>query len=200
MANFPSINPSYGVTKSSKPKIRTIKFADGYEHRIIFGLAAHSNPKEYSLTFNNNSGNVWNKFNGNTGDHYRQTNYGVESAKYAYKYTSNDGALTAGHSYGSASNNDLSVCRYVIFDYTDTNKQKCMQGYSTKTYTSSGLTTAQNQMFGPFFGFGPYIYFESGGYYGDDAALTSLTLANSGGASNYFTHNSRINLYGLKSS
>ena len=154
----------------------------------------------YSLTFNNNSGNVWNKFNGNTGDHYRQTNYGVESAKYAYKYTSNDGALTAGHSYGSASNNDLSVCRYVIFDYTDTNKQKCMQGYSTKTYTASGLTTAQNQMFGPFFGFGPYIYFESGGYYGDDAALTSLTLANSGGASNYFTHNSRFNLYGLKSS
>ena len=53
MATFPSINPAYGVRKSSKPKIRTIQFADGYEHRIIFGLAAHSNPKEYSLIFNN---------------------------------------------------------------------------------------------------------------------------------------------------
>ena len=154
----------------------------------------------YTMTNNNGSNDIWSKFNGNTGNHYFQFAQGVESSKFNTKSASQDGVQTAGHSYGSASNNDLSVCRYVIFDYTDTNKQKCMQGYSTKTYTSSGLTTAQNQMFGPFFGFGPYIYFESGGYYGDDAALTSLTLANSGGASNYFTHNSRFNLYGLKSS
>lgn len=53
MATFPSIQPSYGVTKSSKPKTRTIKFADGYEHRIMFGIAEHNNPKEYSLTFSN---------------------------------------------------------------------------------------------------------------------------------------------------
>tara|TARA_B100000401_G_scaffold434730_1_gene375311 strand:+ start:1735 stop:2088 length:354 start_codon:yes stop_codon:yes gene_type:complete len=53
MATFPSIQPSYGVTKSSKPKTRTIRFADGYEHRIMFGIAEHNNPKEYSLTFSN---------------------------------------------------------------------------------------------------------------------------------------------------
>ncbi|BAQ92391.1 phage minor tail protein L [uncultured Mediterranean phage uvMED] len=53
MATFPSIIPSYGTTKSAKPKTRTVKFADGYEHRINFGLAAHSNPREYSFTWNN---------------------------------------------------------------------------------------------------------------------------------------------------
>ena len=51
MATFPDIKPSYGQRKSSKPKTRTIRFADGYEHRILFGLAQHQNPKEYSFTF-----------------------------------------------------------------------------------------------------------------------------------------------------
>ena len=51
MATFPSITPRYGQQKRSAPKTRTVKFADGYEHRILFGLAEHQNPKVYSLTF-----------------------------------------------------------------------------------------------------------------------------------------------------
>ena len=51
MATFPSITPTYGVQKRSAPNTRTVKFADGYEHRILFGLAEHQNPKIYNLTF-----------------------------------------------------------------------------------------------------------------------------------------------------
>ena len=38
--------------KKIRTKTRTIRFADGYEHRILFGLAEHQNPKVYSFTFN----------------------------------------------------------------------------------------------------------------------------------------------------
>ena len=51
MATFPSITPQYGVQKRSAPKKRVVRFADGYEHRILFGLNAHTNPKTYSLRF-----------------------------------------------------------------------------------------------------------------------------------------------------
>tara|TARA_R100001443_G_scaffold25923_1_gene38975 strand:- start:485 stop:832 length:348 start_codon:yes stop_codon:yes gene_type:complete len=51
MATFPSITPRYGQQKRSAPKTRTVTFADGYEHRILFGLAEHQNPKVYSFTF-----------------------------------------------------------------------------------------------------------------------------------------------------
>jgi phage-related protein len=51
MATFPSINPQYGISKRSAPATRTIRFGDGYEHRILFGLAPHQNPKVYSLRF-----------------------------------------------------------------------------------------------------------------------------------------------------
>tara|TARA_Y100000361_G_C11116828_1_gene320878 strand:+ start:792 stop:1157 length:366 start_codon:yes stop_codon:yes gene_type:complete len=51
MATFPSIKPTYGQRKKSRPKTRTISFADGYEHRLLFGLAQHQNPKEFSFTF-----------------------------------------------------------------------------------------------------------------------------------------------------
>ena len=51
MATFPSIKPAYGQQKRSSPLTRTIRFADGYEHRILFGLAQHQNPKEFSFTF-----------------------------------------------------------------------------------------------------------------------------------------------------
>ena len=51
MATFPSITPKYGQRKSSKPLTRRIRFADGYEHRILFGLAQHQNPKEFNFTF-----------------------------------------------------------------------------------------------------------------------------------------------------
>ena len=51
MANFPSIDPTYGQRKKSQPNTKTIRFADGYEHRLLLGLAQHQNPKEYSFTF-----------------------------------------------------------------------------------------------------------------------------------------------------
>ena len=53
MATFPSISPTYtGFSKRSAPRVRTIRFQDGFEHRIVFGLAQHQNPKVYNLTFN----------------------------------------------------------------------------------------------------------------------------------------------------
>tara|TARA_R100000149_G_C5809090_1_gene93097 strand:- start:146 stop:499 length:354 start_codon:yes stop_codon:yes gene_type:complete len=51
MATFPDIQPTYGVVKKNKPNTRTVKFADGYEHRIFLGLDAHQNPKTFSFTF-----------------------------------------------------------------------------------------------------------------------------------------------------
>ena len=47
----PSIKPTYGQQKRSAPNTRTISFADGFEHRILFGLAEHQNPKVYNFTF-----------------------------------------------------------------------------------------------------------------------------------------------------
>ena len=51
MATFPSITPTYGVQKRSAPNTRTVRFADGYEHRLLFGLAQHQNPKIFNFTF-----------------------------------------------------------------------------------------------------------------------------------------------------
>jgi len=51
MATFPSIKPTYGQQKRSAPLTRVVKFADGYEHRILFGVAAHQNPKTFNFTF-----------------------------------------------------------------------------------------------------------------------------------------------------
>ena len=52
MATFPSIVPTYGQQKRSAPKTRTVRFADGYEHRITLGLTQHQNPKIFNFTFN----------------------------------------------------------------------------------------------------------------------------------------------------
>jgi phage-related protein len=55
MANFNTdvnIKPIYGQRKTSAPKVRVISFADGFEHRINFGLTQHQNPKVYQFTFN----------------------------------------------------------------------------------------------------------------------------------------------------
>jgi len=49
MAVFPSINPTYGVQKSSAPVVRTVRYGDGYETRLTYGL--NQNPKVYDLTF-----------------------------------------------------------------------------------------------------------------------------------------------------
>ena len=51
MATFPDIKPTYGQQKRSAPLTRTIRFADGYEHRLLFGLAQHQNPKIFNFTF-----------------------------------------------------------------------------------------------------------------------------------------------------
>jgi phage-related protein len=51
MATFPDISPSYGLQKISKPDVRVIKFGDGFEQRLTFGI--QQNPKTYNLTWNN---------------------------------------------------------------------------------------------------------------------------------------------------
>ena len=51
MATFPSITPKYGQRKISAPLTRVVRFADGFEQRILFGLASHQNPKVFNLTF-----------------------------------------------------------------------------------------------------------------------------------------------------
>ena len=43
--------PAYGQQKRSAPVTRTVRFADGYEHRILFGLAENQNPKVFNFTF-----------------------------------------------------------------------------------------------------------------------------------------------------
>ena len=51
MAIFPSISPTYGIRKTSKPKIRTTNLGDGYEFRALFGLPLTQDPKIFDLTF-----------------------------------------------------------------------------------------------------------------------------------------------------
>ena len=54
MASFPTtVQPAYsGFSKRSQPNIKKVRFADGFEHRILFVLAEHQNPKVYNFTFN----------------------------------------------------------------------------------------------------------------------------------------------------
>lgn len=41
--------PDFGASKKSEPKLRVMKFGDGYEQRIRFGL--NQNPKVWDLTW-----------------------------------------------------------------------------------------------------------------------------------------------------
>ena len=50
-----SVSPDYGMQKSSAPRVRTVRFGDGYEQRVGFGI--HRNPKQYSLSWSNRSEN-----------------------------------------------------------------------------------------------------------------------------------------------
>ena len=52
MATFPSITPTYGMRKTSKPKVRVSSLGDGYEFRALYGLPLSQDPKVYNLTFN----------------------------------------------------------------------------------------------------------------------------------------------------
>ena len=49
MADFPSINPTYGAQKTSQPKVRQVQFGDGYVQRLTFGL--NQDLKIWNLTF-----------------------------------------------------------------------------------------------------------------------------------------------------
>ena len=49
MADFPSINPTYGAQKTSQPKVRQVQFGDGYVQRLTFGL--NQDLKVWNLTF-----------------------------------------------------------------------------------------------------------------------------------------------------
>ena len=51
MATFPSIQPTYGMRKTSAPRIRSTRLGDGYEFRALFGLPLTQDPKIYDLTF-----------------------------------------------------------------------------------------------------------------------------------------------------
>ena len=50
MADFPDFDPAPGLTKSSAPDVRTVRFGDGFEKRLSYGL--YQNPKIFNLTFN----------------------------------------------------------------------------------------------------------------------------------------------------
>ena len=49
MATFPSINPSYGASKRSRPTVRNVQFNDGYSQRLRYGL--NTDLKTWSLKF-----------------------------------------------------------------------------------------------------------------------------------------------------
>ena len=53
MATFPSIEPSFSVKKEQAPVTKTVRFADGYEHRLMFGLPNNQNPRIYTLKWEN---------------------------------------------------------------------------------------------------------------------------------------------------
>lgn len=46
MATF-TYTPDFGAQKKSEPSVRTVKFGDGYEQRLRFGL--NQNPKTWDL-------------------------------------------------------------------------------------------------------------------------------------------------------
>ena len=52
MANFPTtVNPTYGTSKKSSPKIRIAEFGSGYSQRSTFGI--NQNLKVYNFTWRN---------------------------------------------------------------------------------------------------------------------------------------------------
>ena len=52
MASFPTtVNPTYGLTKTSKPNIRIAQFGSGYSQRSTFGI--NQNLKVYQLKWQN---------------------------------------------------------------------------------------------------------------------------------------------------
>ncbi len=50
MSTFPSIEASYGLSKTSKPTIKSTKFGDGFQARIRWGM--NQNPKTWNPVWN----------------------------------------------------------------------------------------------------------------------------------------------------
>lgn len=50
-SSFPEVAPIYGAQESITQKTRIVRFADGYEHRIAFGLQQHQNPRVLNHTY-----------------------------------------------------------------------------------------------------------------------------------------------------
>ena len=51
MATFPSIDPDFGATKSSSPRVRNVQFGDGFSQRLRYGL--NQDAKQWDLTWQN---------------------------------------------------------------------------------------------------------------------------------------------------
>ena len=49
MAAFPNYSPDQGATMTRTPRIRSVKFGDGYEQRGLDGINA--NPQKWTLTW-----------------------------------------------------------------------------------------------------------------------------------------------------
>jgi|TARA_R100000027_G_scaffold64890_1_gene58836 phage-related protein len=49
MATFPSYDPLVGASKSSQPSVRRVRFGDGFEQRLTFGL--NQDRKTWALTW-----------------------------------------------------------------------------------------------------------------------------------------------------
>mgnify|MGYP003122792027 FL=1 len=52
MANFPTtVNPTYGASKNSTPKIRVAEFGSGYSQRTVYGI--NQDLKNWQFTWEN---------------------------------------------------------------------------------------------------------------------------------------------------
>ena len=51
MATFPAIAPTYGASQQSSPRTTTVQFGDGYQQRLLVGMAKNLNPKVWRLTW-----------------------------------------------------------------------------------------------------------------------------------------------------
>ena len=52
MATFPNIKPAYGETQTIEQDMLVVQLGDGYQQRIVKGLAANKRPHKISLVFN----------------------------------------------------------------------------------------------------------------------------------------------------
>ena len=51
MATFPNIAPTYGASQQNSPRTTTVQFSDGYQQRLLVGMAKNLNPKVWRLTW-----------------------------------------------------------------------------------------------------------------------------------------------------